>query len=286
MGTKTGIITFNVTDRGRKHRGKDRNFDTAALAAMVNGGDVQERVKMGDMLGYYGHWPRVKFGMNPAEGGIVAGKAVSVEPAVRTTYIKAMPDGTIEYEAEFLDTAAGKLAERLHKSKAGGFSSAIDIRNAGAKQLPTGFYGFDYVLEPNFTTNRGYALDGVNGEELLLDEVAEYNALIEAQNAILDSMQSDYEKLKAAYDRALDSVARLSEENEVLYSKLASGKTSNVALDSLTQVVFGHRQSRFDDADDFLSARLEPFQKVKEETLDSAPDTSAAESMNERRFGR
>jgi hypothetical protein len=64
---RTGIIKFNVTQRGRKFRGGDRNFDPVALAELVNGGDVQERVKNRDMRGYFGHLVRTKFGMEPPE---------------------------------------------------------------------------------------------------------------------------------------------------------------------------------------------------------------------------
>jgi hypothetical protein len=267
MGKRTGIIKFNVTDRGRKFRGQNRNFDTARLAEIVNGGAVQERVKHGDMLGYYGHWPRVQFGMNPIEGAVVKGKAISLEPAVKTVYLKAYPDGTIEHEAEFLPTEAGKIAERLFDGRTGGFSSAIDVRKAGDKQLPLDFYGFDYVLEPNYTKNRGYemALDGVSDDEMaVLDEVAAYNELIHTTNAVLDSMQ-------AAYDRQAETLLRMEEEREQLYSMLlkATGQ-KHVTLDSLVAVVHGNRESRFDVADEFknisLTGRVEPKDEAQEET--------------------
>src|SRR5258708_18352055 len=162
---KTEIIRYNLTERGRTYRGKERSFDIPRIVAAINSGACQEKVKHRDMLGYYGHWPRVKFGMNPAEGGVVDGKAVRVEPAIVTTYLKALDDGTVEHQEEFLDNDAGKLAYNLYKSKAGGFSSAIDeFRRSGPE-----FYGFDYVLEPNYSTNRGYdiALDSA----LTLDAV-------------------------------------------------------------------------------------------------------------------
>lgn len=280
MGTKTGIIKFNVKERGRKYRGVDRNFDTVQLAQLVNGGDVQERVKNGDLLGYYGHWPRVKFGMNPSEGGIVAGKQVPLEPAIRTTFLKAYPDGTIEHEAEFLDTTSGKLAERLHHSKAGGFSSAIDVRNAGGKQIPRGFYGFDFVLEPNFTANRGYqaALDGVSDEDIaILDEVAEYNCLMESTNRILDQIQGDY-------DRMAETCQRLELENIQYQSMLAKKglDASEPVLDSLVQVIHGSTDSKFDKADEFL--QLDSLNGYEEPRTEPQPETAADRHLN-KRFG-
>jgi regulator of replication initiation timing len=278
MGSRTGVIKFNVTERGRRFRGQDRAFDTVALANLINGGSVQERVQQGDMLGYYGHWPRVKFGMNPVEGGIVDGKQVALEPAVRTVYIKAYPDGTIEHEGEFLDTNAGRLAERLYRSKTGGFSSAIDVKSAGSKQIPRDFYGFDYVLEPNFTKNRGYAaLDGVSDEAMaVFDEVAEYNDLLESTNRILDQVQADYDMLA-------ETARRLELENIELMSMLVKqGKDKpEVVLDSLTAVVHGSRTSRFDQADQFRSESLAGFEK---EAAEEKPDTAADKHLF-RRFG-
>ena len=99
MTLVTDSITYNVRERGRKHRGVDRNFDTAALAALINGAGVQEKVKHGDMMGYLGHWPRVKFGMEVTEGGIDpgTGKAVSLPMAIRTVELHADPDGSITH---------------------------------------------------------------------------------------------------------------------------------------------------------------------------------------------
>jgi len=219
MGSSTGVITYNVNDRGRRFRGVDRNLDNPALARLINGGEIQERVKKGDMIGYYGHWPRVKFGMNPTEGGIVDGKQVALEPAIRTTLLRAKADGTIEHESEFLDTPSGKLAERLFKSKAGGFSSAIDSKRCGDISMPFAFYGFDYVLEPNYSTNRGYevALDSVNGERnfALLDS-AECMQMFDAVNQMYDRLQGEYEQQAVV-------LHQLHEENEEMLSMLASG---------------------------------------------------------------
>jgi hypothetical protein len=253
MGSKTGAIKYNVKERGRKYRGQNRNFDTVALAQLINGGDVQERVKHRDMLGYFGHWPRIRFGMNPTEGAIVDGKVVALEPAIVTTKLNALPDGTIEHETEFLDTAAGRLAEKLYASKAGGFSSAIDTKRCGDKQVPIGFYGFDYVLEPNYTTNRGYqvALDGITDERQLaiLDDVAEYQAMFDGLNTLYDSLQS-------AYDRQAETLLRIQLENEQLMSMLAKMGPVEVALDGIAAEAFGGGEGRIRAGDSFIDAAL------------------------------
>ena len=89
---ETKIISYNLKDRGRRYRGKDRNFDIAAIVKAINSPACQERVRKRDMLGYYGHWPRQKFGIYPAEGGIEGGKPAVVEPALVTTLLRAYPD--------------------------------------------------------------------------------------------------------------------------------------------------------------------------------------------------
>lgn len=259
---RTGVIRYNLADRGRKHRGPERYFDTAVAAKLINSPSVQEKVKHGDMLGYFGHWPRVQFGLNPAEGGIVNGKAVSIEPAIRTLSIVAMPDGWVEHEAEFLDNANGKIAARLFASKAGGFSSAIRAPEIGGKAIATEFHGFDYVLEPNYTTNRGYGLtlDGVAGEEDILDAVAERQQMMELCSSMLDSAQVEVNLMAQAMERVV-------EENTYLISQLAKVGKSAAVLDGVLDVVSRPIESPLSRANEFLDAVLVGFQpqKVKEE---------------------
>lgn len=209
----TGLITFNVHDRGRQHTGQARNFDAAALAALVNSPAVQEKVRLRDMRGYFGHWPRRAFGIDPGEGGIFQGKAVRVEPAIITTTLRARPDGTIEHEAEFLDTPPGRTAKRLFDSRVGGFSSAIVAREYAGKDMPIGFYGFDYVTEPNYAHNRGYRLDSVEAggeDEPILDEALRENVgAIAVLDGLYTRLQGDYENMALALARSTAETAEL-----------------------------------------------------------------------------
>lgn len=277
--TRTGVIKFNVKERGRKHLGQDRCFDTAVLAQLVNSPAVQERVALGDLHGFYGHWPRTKFGMEPMEGGVIGGKHVALEPAVRTVYLKGFPDGTIEHEQEFLDSVPGRLAERLFKSKAGGFSSAIVAPKRGASQVPQSFHGFDYVLEPNFTVNRGYALDGVGLSDedcAVLDEVAQYNSLLDSTNILFDRIQGDYDRL--------DAVAhQLELENIELKAMLTrKGGSQAIVLDGVLEVVTHSKRNRYDTADEFANAELAGYEKPKRDEPELPP--SAADKYIAKRF--
>jgi hypothetical protein len=256
---KTGQITYNARQRGRKYRGAERNFDTAALANVINSGDVQERVRNRDMWGYYGHWPRVLFGMNPGEGGPVtrgplAGKVVRLEPAFVTTYLAATPDGQITHEAEFQDNPHGRLTARAWGNKTAGFSSCIDCVTRGDVDVPRGFYGFDFVAEPNFTGNRGYALDGVfeadEETELLMDSVT-------AERALIDIADRDYRALQGEFDRQAQALAHMETVNRDLVAMLDKVQ-EKARLDSANQPPMINRTSRLLLlADEFKTMKLD-----------------------------
>jgi len=205
------MIRYNLKERGREHRGVERNFDIPAIVAAINSPSCQERVKTRGMLGYLGHWVRIRFGLEPPEGGVVNGKSYSVEPAIVTTYLKAYPNGDVEHQTEFLDNPTGQIASRMYDNKVGGFSSAID------ENRPT-FYGFDWVNDPNYSTNRGYSLtlDSVSDGSMTLDDViaAEMQNRTEAMAMLLAASEMR-EKL------ALDSANAALVENEALLALLA-----------------------------------------------------------------
>lgn len=228
---RTGTITYNVRERGRQHRGAERNFDTVTLARLINSGSVQERVKNRDMHGYYGHWPRLIFGMNPVEGGIHEGRQVTLEPALTMLSVSASDDGTITYEVEFNANPPGRVAHRLWQSKRGGFSSAIDAVERNGVHVPIAFYGVDYVYEPNYTTNRGYVLDSVAAVEegdrvALLDCVA-----AEMQAAVAD-MDRDHGALQSVIEQQAQTLVRLQTENNELLGMLAK-RGATPTLDSV-----------------------------------------------------
>lgn len=217
---ETQVITYNLKDRGRQFRGQERHFNIGQIVNAINSPACQERVKNRDMHGYYGHLTRVKCGMIPNEG-MMDGLIPKVVPAFVTTYLKANPDGSIEHKAEFASTDTGLAASKLFQSRMGGFSSAIDERKPE-------FFGFDYVLEPNFTTNRGYSLDDVNGMTLDAIELAIQDEQMRGMIALLDSVNGERE-------RANEVIERMQAENEQLISMLASkGIEASHVLDAVS----------------------------------------------------
>lgn len=225
------MIKYNLKDRDRKYRGQERNFNIQAICDSINSPATQEMIKTRAMLGYYGHKPRMLAGMNVTESMVVAGKYQEIEPAIVTTHLKAYPDGTIEHQTEFLDSISGKKASRMFNSRIGGFSSAIDhVKNI--------MFGFDYVLDPNYSSNRGFSLDSVDGmtfdsviesiheeeEEFWLRLIAEKDNQISLISASLDSAQADNEQLL--------SMLSTGKEN----GTIATGSGNNVVTVSLDSV--------------------------------------------------
>lgn len=266
---ETPVIRYNLRERGRKHVGQPRNFNIKAICDAINGPACQERVATRGLVGYYGHMPRIRFGMNPVEGVLDNGKYVPIEPAFVTTYLKADYDGNVEHRAEFLDTAAGRLAAKLFDSKMGGFSSAIDTSRPE-------FHGLDYVLEPNFIQNsyRGVVLDDAmsgNIGELTYDDVyaAEKDEQARAMVVLLDSINAERETTGAV-------IERLQSENEQLLSMLAKkGIEPSAVLDAASVLPVAVSISAADrinrDAKLFRTAALPSFIEPQEAKADKQP---------------
>jgi hypothetical protein len=281
---ETQTIRYNLADRGRKHRGQPRNFNIPRMVKLINSGAIQERVRMRDMHGYLEHLPRIKFGMNPGACQIEGGKMVTIEPAIVTTHLKAFDDGTIEHRAEFLSTPPGQVAERMFGNKVGGFSSAID---EGAPE----FYGFDYVSEPNFTLNRGYAvaLDGVASRAATLDDVQEYNCHVQGMLRLLDSVSaahmSESRSSREAIDMLSATVQKLEDENAHFLALLSSGAAlDGVSMEAIRPILLpacgADRLRR--DIDEFKSARTAAYQEAG---TGGQPETAQATSIKSI-FGR
>ena len=268
---ETPVIRYNLKDRGRHHTGQKRNFNVRAIADAINSPATQETVASRGMLGYYGHAPRVRYGLAPVEGGFEQGKYKVVQPAIVTTHLRADYDGNVEHRAEFLDTEDGALAAKLWGNKVGGFSSAID-------EGKPAFYGFDYVAQPNFLGNsfRGAALDsagqagveGITYDAVYAIEQAELTSGM-AMAALLDSIGAERHATNAV-------IERLTLENEQLLSALAAGgRDANVVLDSMggirpmvVPVDAADRMRR--DRRYFLDSALPAFQPLPQVEADPA----------------
>lgn len=275
---KTGIIRYNLKERMRQFNGVERKFNVPELVKIINSPKVQERVRLGDLNGYYGHWPRIQFGAEPQEGGVLNGKPVYLEPCCRTIYLKAYDDGTVEHEQEFFNNEPGTKAFKLTQDKSGGFSSVITTSNG------YGFHGFDYVAEPNFAANRPYALlDSVNTELALCDEVMildEAVDLTEEHNKnklmtfLSDSLEiyiDECERLKQDNRLLTDTVERLSMQNDLLLDDIVILKEKSESKTQENQLHFDSMQL------DSVIAKAESFK--------TAPVELTAEQLEEMECG-
>ena len=101
---------------------------------------------------------------------------VSNIPSNVTTKFNVSADGTVTHAQEILDTETtetGRIVSRLNESRVGGLSWACPGNDGGSKSPSklTGFAGFDYVLNPGFSANRGYVLESAHSD-MLLESVA------------------------------------------------------------------------------------------------------------------
>lgn len=155
-GRKTKPLKYNLHDRCRTHTGIDRsNVDFMSMINLINHQTTQEMVTSGQMLGFYGHQVRQRFGMTPPESVPIDGKMVYLEPAFKTIELIADQEGNVTHRAEFLDNDSGEFARRQYLAKVGGFSTAVNYKRRDAQLIPSGFFGFDYVTQPNYTSNVG-----------------------------------------------------------------------------------------------------------------------------------
>lgn len=194
-GRKTKRITYNLHDRGRLHSGKDRsNVDMKAMIDRINDPTVQDMIKSGTFWGYNGHEIRRRFGMNPPDSVIIDGKVVYLERAIRTLESTAKPNGDVTHVHEFLENESGEYARKQYLARAGGFSSAQNYKRAGLCLIPVGFYGFDYVMQPNYATNVG---DGQLFDGLAIPE--EQDGLIASFDDATDVTQLSASDAMIAY---------------------------------------------------------------------------------------
>lgn len=246
MSKKTQLITYNLADRDRKHVGIDRSdMDIQSMVNRINAPDTQELVASGDMYGYYGHELRGRFGMNPPDVWVnpKTSETIRIEPALRTIKLSADNDGNVTSQHEFLDTDTGKYSERLYSNKAGGFSSAVmRKRNAAGKYDVTGFYGFDYVRQPNYNTNRG---NGMFDSLFWVDEADELMAFDS-----LDGLTPQQASIKSALEMAIlhqyDSIANASQADMMIAHYQNEALQAQEAQISRQQHLENLRQRRHD----------------------------------------
>ncbi len=290
MGKRTGVIRYNLLDTGRDFTGQPRKLDIPAAMRLFNGPAMQEAIRKGDIVGYYGHQFREKFGLDVPETVIVDGKQVTLEPCVKTVLARCLPDGTLEHEQEFMDTPAGRIAERLWEGKSYGFSSAIHAPEMAGLRVPMGYFGMDFVRAPNYDKNRGYMLDSVGpgcfteGDEAVAETAALYDsvdAMIRESDARVRDSDEQARQISEAYlaqiaanDALLDECAKLQERLKQAGVGGAMLDHAGTAPDVMQRpMVVSKGQDMLDSAKLFMAADLPPLP----EEAPAASEVKAAE---------
>lgn len=153
---KTKVLSYNLHDRCRKYTGIDRsNVDVGAMIKLINSDYVQEMVATNSLQGFNGHLIRQRYGMVPPESVPIKGQLVYLARAFKTIELRAFPDGKVEHQEEFYENEPGEFALQQYAANAGGFSTAVNYKNIGGRLIPTGFFGFDFVAQPNYASNVG-----------------------------------------------------------------------------------------------------------------------------------
>lgn len=159
--------SFNLFKEGRKYTGHHRNYVLESARKVCYDPATREGIGLREKLGYLGHGRRIlagKLTLDEVEAvKMPDGSTIVVEnvPSNVTTHFEVHEDGTVEHTQDILESAPGKVVSGLNKSRVGGFSWAMGGRDGGVQggTRLIGFEGFDYVMNPGFSSNRGYVLE-------------------------------------------------------------------------------------------------------------------------------
>ncbi|MCC8380463.1 hypothetical protein [Xenorhabdus sp. PB30.3] len=238
---------FNIFDTGRKYTGKQRGYILDNVKTVLNSPEVQERLRLRELVGYVSH------GLREMSGKLTLGETLPVQlPNGQMTVVNAIPsnvtielsiddEGNLTHTQEILDNDEGCKLLGLHNSRIGGFSWACGGGKLGSNTFINGFYGFDYVHNPLFATNRGYVLDSADDEydrqavldnltsagvpeaqrELVLDsfnnsvafEASHYREMVLDAQQIIASQHEEKQKTQHLLDDTVEKVKTLETEN-------------------------------------------------------------------------
>ena len=237
--------SFSLLDEGRQYTGNHRKYIIENAREICNSPATKEKIRLREALGFYGHGRRILAGkMNIGEVEAVTlpdgGKAiVSNIPSNVTVAFDVSPEGGVSHSQEVLDTETGKIVSTLHASRVGGFSWACPGVDGG-RGKPTrlsGFSGFDYVLNPGFSSNRGYILecaaDTAGQEQMILECLAATVKDDRKAEEYLAGWKLDTQaRLAALEDAIFESTARQAELTERLRRSEETASTSKAQCES------------------------------------------------------
>lgn len=187
--------TFNIFEHGRLQH-NNRPYLLNAVKRIIESPKTQEALKLGELVGYWGHGGRLKSNkLQPQEMEVVTidGKQVvlSLEPSNVCIELSIDDEGNVTHKEEILDTNAGKIVDALESSQVGGWSWAV----SGDPDNISGFGGFDYVKKPSYIANDKRtklmleSLGCDNVEQAIIHNLKEQGLSEESSNLIFESWE-------------------------------------------------------------------------------------------------
>ena len=239
---------YSLFDEGRKYSGNHRKYLLENAKEICYSPATRERIRLREALGYYGHGRRAMAGrMDIGETELTKmpdGSMAIVDnvPSNVTVAFDVSNDGTITHAQEILPTDAGAIVSKLNAGKIGGFSWACPGKDGGRSRptLMTGFSGFDYVLRPGFSGNRGYLLESADAEDKILECVSA---------VIRDDKQAEaiVESWKLACDDSEDALFEAQGQICELKGQLADSSTKLLSVqNTLAQTIAENTSMRMD----------------------------------------
>lgn len=188
--------SFSLFNEGRKYTGHHRKYILENAKQICYSPATREKIALNEALGYFGHGRREfagKVRINEVEKIMENGKPMIVEnvPSNVTIAFDVLDDGTVNHKQRILESAPGQIVAGLNKSKVGGFSWACAGSDGGRKgaTVLTSFEGFDYVMNPGFSGNRGYVLESASAEtrDMILESICQTGIEDKEAEMILES---------------------------------------------------------------------------------------------------
>jgi len=213
--------SFSLLDTGRKYTGRHRKYVIGNARDICYSPAVREVIRLREAFGYYGHGRRILAGRHDLTVGEVSiltmpngqQAMVSNVPSNITVAFDVGEDGQVTHTQEILDTETGKIVAGLHSSRVGGFSWACPGED-GKQSRPTtlsGFSGFDYVLQPGFSGNRGYVLESAQGDLILESVAAVVGNATRAEQLVAGWRLDAQRRMEAMEDAVIEGENRLVE---------------------------------------------------------------------------
>ena len=281
--------SFSLLDEGRKYTGNHRKYVIENAREICYAPETREKIRLREALGYYGHGGRQLTGkMDLSELDVArtpSGNEVLVTniPACVTTAFEIDRKGTVTHTQEILDSDTGRIVQGLNRSRVGGFSWACPGTDGGrsGKTTLTGFAGFDYVLNPGFSTNRGYVLEGAgDAERLVLEAVMSVVGDEGRARAIADAWRSEmppdpsealFQAQAAVAD--LDAVRRRLEAEKAALEKRLSDTRDD--FDRATADLLAARARAEDERKERESAIVSQNAALRQSAMDADARTRA-----------